>query len=136
MTLLSQLIAGQTEIELGRLDTKRDLTFVADTVDGFLRAGLATGVDGDVVQLGTGHAISIGELFELACSAAGTKATVKTDPRRLRPDASEVLVLESSPARAKQQLGWTPTTSLEDGVRKTVEWLRTRRLERGSFFQL
>ena len=37
-TILTQLIAGRTEIQLGRLDPRRDLTFVSDTVEGFIRA--------------------------------------------------------------------------------------------------
>jgi nucleoside-diphosphate-sugar epimerase len=67
--------------------------------------------------------VSIGELFEIAKHAVGVEATVKTDERRLRPDASEVLVLESDPAYAKQKLGWEPTTSLEEGLKRTAAWL-------------
>jgi UDP-glucose 4-epimerase len=136
ITMLSQLLAGQREIELGRLDTKRDLTCVSDTVDGFVRAGVAAGLDGEVVQLGTGRSVSIGELFEVACKVVGVDATVKTDPRRLRPDASEVLVLESDPARARELLGWTPQISLEAGVQQTVDWLRARKLQGGAYFQV
>lgn len=136
ITMLSQLLAGHKEIELGRLDTKRDLTFVSDTVDGFLRAGLATNVDGEVIQLGTGRTDSVADLFHLACKTIGVNATVRTDPRRMRPDASEVLVLQSDPARALELLGWTPTVSLEAGIAQTVEWLRTRQPQSGAHFQL
>src|SRR5215211_1712822 len=93
-TMLRQLIAGHPEIRLGRLDPRRDLTFVADTVDGFVRAALAPGIDGRTIQLGTGRAESIGELFELACRMLGTTAVPVEDPARLRPDASEVMVLQ------------------------------------------
>ena len=123
-SILVQLIAGRTEVQLGRLDPRRDLTFVADTVDGFLRAGLAESILGETIQLGTGRAVSIGELFEAACRALGVAATVSTDTRRLRPDASEVLVLESDPSIAAQKLGWTPSNSLEDGLRQTAAWMR------------
>lgn len=122
--MLSQLLAGRTEIELGRLDTRRDLTFVSDTVDGFLRAGELAGLEGQTIQLGTGRAVSIGELFEAACKVTGMAAQVKQDARRLRPDASEVLVLESDPSLARERLGWTPRVTLEEGVQRTADWLR------------
>lgn len=123
-TILAQLIAGRTEIELGRLDPRRDMTFVADTVDGFVRAADAPGIDGDTIQLGTGRAVSIQEIFDLAQQVTGARATVKTDERRLRPDPSEVLVLLSAPDRARDRLGWEPKVDLEDGLRRTAEWLR------------
>ena len=119
-----QLLAGRTEIRLGRLDPRRDLTFVADTVDGFVRAATAPGIEGEIIQLGTGRTVSIGELFALACRSSGSTPVVE-DPARLRPDASEVMVLQSDPARARELLGWEAQTSLEDGLRATVEWLRT-----------
>jgi nucleoside-diphosphate-sugar epimerase len=103
--------------------------FVDDTVRGFLAAADASNVEGETIQLGTGHAVSIQELFDMACRAArATGVTVKTDPRRLRPDPSEVLVLVSDPARARERLAWSPTTSLTEGLERTVRWLE-RNLE-------
>lgn len=136
ITMLSQLVGGRDEIELGRTDTRRDLTFVGDTVEGFLRAGIAENIDGEVIQLGTGRAVSVAELFEIACSILERRATIRTDARRLRPDRSEVLVLESDPTVARNSLGWTPRVTLEDGVRQTIDWLRMRRVHAGSHFQL
>ncbi len=126
-TMLVQLLAGKTEIRLGRLDTQRDLTFVSDTVDGFVRAAEAVGVEGDVIQLGTGTTVSIGDLFESACRVLGVSATVVQDPSRMRPDASEVLVLLSDPTRARQRLDWVPTMSIDDGLIRTAEWVGTHR---------
>lgn len=123
-TILVQLLAGKKKIALGSLAPKRDLTFVADTVDGFIRAATAESIDGEVIQLGTGRAESIGELFEIACRLLGVEAEVEQDQIRLRPDRSEVMVLQSDPARAKLRLGWEATTSLESGLTRTAEWLR------------
>lgn len=125
-TLLHQLLGGAKTVELGRLDTRRDLTFVADTVDGFVRAATAEGIDGATIQLGTGSSVSIGELFEACCAAARVQAEVRQDPRRMRPDASEVLVLESDPSLARARLGWEPQTSLAEGLRATAEWIRSQ----------
>ncbi len=123
-TMLRQLMAGREEVRLGRLDPRRDLTFVADTVDGFVRAATAPDIDGEVIQLGTGRSESIGELFAMACSLLGVEARAVEDPTRVRPDASEVLVLQSDPSRARERLGWSSTTDLEAGMRATIEWLR------------
>lgn len=123
-TMLRQMLAGETEIRLGRLDPRRDLTYVSDTVDGFVRAAVSHGIDGQTIQLGTGRSESIAELFAIACRLLGVDARPIEDPARLRPDASEVLVLQSDPTRARELLGWEATTSLEDGMARTIEWLR------------
>ena len=124
--ILTQLLAGRDEIELGRLDTSRDLTFVADTVDGFIRAAssCAPNVEGRVIQLGTGRTVTVKDLFDMAVRVIGTSAVITQDSRRLRPDASEVVTLLSEPALAQELLGWTPQVSLEDGLARTTEWLR------------
>jgi len=123
-TMLQQLLAGRSEVKLGRLDPRRDLTYVSDTVDGFIRAGAASGVDGMTIQLGTGRSESIAELFEIACRLLDVSARPVEEVERLRPEASEVMVLQSDPGRAKALLGWEAQTTLEDGLLKTIAWLR------------
>lgn len=123
-TMLRQLLSGAREIHLGRLDPRRDLTFVTDTVDGFVRAAMTDGLEGTTIQLGTGRTESIGELFAMACRLLEVDAVVIEDEARLRPDGSEVMVLLSDPTRAATLLGWQAETSLEDGLAATVEWLR------------
>jgi len=122
--ILTQLIAGRTEVELGRTDTRRDLTYVTDTVDGFVRAGIRPDLAGETIHLGTGRSATIQEIFDLALVATGARAVIKQDPRRLRPDASEVLDLLSSPDRARELLEWESTVSLEEGISRTAGWLR------------
>jgi UDP-glucose 4-epimerase len=122
-TMLAQLLRGATSIKLGRVDTRRDLTYISDTVEGFMRAAVAPGIDGQTIQLGTGTSPSIREIFDAACRALGKQAIIELDPTRLRPDASDVLVLESDPPRAKELLVWQPTVSLEDGLARTAEWM-------------
>lgn len=125
-TILTQLIAGKRRIELGNLDPRRDLTFVKDTVEGFVKAASVVGVEGSVVQLGTNRAVSIGELFETCCRALGMEAEVVQSEERFRPAAGEVMVLQSDYARAEQVLGWQPSTSLEEGLVETANWLSDR----------
>jgi NAD dependent epimerase/dehydratase len=123
-TLLVQLLAGKSEIKLGRVDTRRDLTFVADTVDGFVKAGAVDGIEGEVIQLGTGRTVSVGELFQIACKTVGASATVVHEEARLRPAGSEVLVLLADATKAKERLGWAPTVTLEEGLFSTARWLK------------
>jgi len=123
-TIIRQLLAGSGEVRLGRLDTRRDLTFVADTVDGLIRAATAEGAVGRTIQLGTGRAETIERVLELAARATGVTPRVVQVPERMRPDASEVLVLQSDPALAQELLGWRATTELEAGIEATIAWLR------------
>lgn len=125
-TVLAQLLAGQSEIRLGSAAPRRDFTYVTDTCVGFLRAAVADLPPGETVQLGTGTAVSIGELIQTCIEVTGQPADVVTDSERVRPDASEVQVLLSDPARAADRLGWRPTVSLADGLAATAEWLRPR----------
>lgn len=125
-TILNQLLAGADEVHLGALSPKRDFTYVADTADGFVRAATTDLAPGTVVQLGTGRTVSIAETFDLCLEATGSSASVTTDEDRFRPAGSEVEILLSDPTQAAEVLGWTPQTSLEDGLRATAEWLRGR----------
>jgi NAD dependent epimerase/dehydratase len=123
-TILTQLLQGSSQIALGRLDPRRDLTYVSDTVEGFVQAALASGVEGETIHLGTGEALAVGDLVGLCCQVLGVKASVRTDPRRLRPDRSEVEVLLSDPSRARERLGWTARVPLAEGIDRTARWLR------------
>lgn len=125
-TILGQLLAGSNEVRLGSLTPRRDLTFVADTVDGFVRMATSDLPQGTLVHLGTGHSVSIGELFQLCCKIIDADAQVVTDPERVRPDASEVQVLLSDPTRAKETIGWEPAHTLEEGLTETARWLEPR----------
>jgi NAD dependent epimerase/dehydratase len=123
-TIMAQLLAGRRRVRLGNLAPRRDLTFVGDTVRGFLAAGLVEGVEGQTIQLGTGRAESVEEVFRAACAACGVDASVETDPERLRPDRSEVMVLQSDPTLAARTLGWRADVVLEDGLAHTADWIR------------
>lgn len=124
--ILTQMIAGVDTIYLGSLHPRRDFTYVADTVDGFVRTAATETDPGEVLQLGTGTAVSIGELVEMCRSITGSEAVVSEDAVRVRPEASEVRVLLADPSEAKRRLGWQPRTSLEDGLRRTSEWISAR----------
>jgi NAD dependent epimerase/dehydratase len=122
--ILAQLLSGREEVELGNTAPKRDLTFVRDCVRGFLAAGTAEGIDGRTIQLGTGRAESIAEIFRAACTACGVSATIRQSSERMRPDKSEVMVLQSDPSLARKLLGWESEIGLEEGLAMTADWMR------------
>ena len=123
-TVLAQLLAGCTRLELGSLEPKRDLTYVGDTVAGFLAAGLAPGIEGRTIQLGTGRTDSVRDVVEAAMRACGVRAEIREAAERVRPARSEVMVLQSDPSLAAGLLGWRAAVSLEDGLRRTADWMR------------
>jgi NAD dependent epimerase/dehydratase len=123
-TILSQLLAGKTEISLGSLSPKRDLTYVADTVAGFLAAGETPAIEGRTIQLGTGRTDSVADIFQAACVACGVAARVKVSRERQRPASSEVMVLQSDPSLAREMLGWEAKITLAEGLARSASWMR------------
>lgn len=115
------------EIRLGNLQPTRDLNYVSDTVDGFVAAGSALGIVGQTINLGTGREIQIGELAALIGRLLGKDLRINSDQARMRPDASEVDRLLANNTKARNLLGWTPHTTLEEGLRLTIDWLRQNR---------
>lgn len=122
-TIITQALVRNT-IQLGNLDTTRDFTFVSDTVRGFLLAGSASSVEGGVFNLGTGVEIRIGEVAERIAGKIGHPVEILLAPERLRPEKSEVLRLISDNRLARETLGWSPQVSLDDGLDRTIAWIR------------
>lgn len=122
-TIITQCLTGGT-VRLGNLHPTRDLTFVADTVEGFLRAAAAPQADGRTVNLGTGREISIEQLARTIGDLIGRPVTIERDEGRERPEGSEVERLLADASLAQRLLGWEPQVSLEEGLRLTIEWVR------------
>lgn len=126
-TIITQALT-RPEIHLGATDTRRDFTFVTDTVSGFLKAAQTPGVEGQVFNLGTGREVTIAEVLERVLAYApafgvAQAPAVVTDPQRLRPAKSEVQRLLSDNAHARQALHWQPEVSFEEGLRQTMAWI-------------
>ncbi|WP_327131706.1 SDR family NAD(P)-dependent oxidoreductase [Streptomyces sp. NBC_01343] len=122
-TILAQLHAGAREIRLGSLSPTRDFTYVTDTAEGFLAVAECDRALGEVVNLGTGEEISIGDLARALIAASGRDAQVVVDASRLRPTGSEVHRLLSDNSRARDWAGWTPRVSLTQGLSLTSDWI-------------
>jgi len=121
-TIITQALT-RNRVLVGSLEPRRDLTFVSDTVDAFLRAGLAEGVIGETMNLGGNEEISIGDLAELIIRLVGRPVQIVRDAQRLRPERSEVMRLWSDNRRAQQLLGWHPKVGLESGLQQTIDWI-------------
>lgn len=120
-TTITQIASGRTEIELGALSPTRDFSFVQDTVDGMIAILEATGTDGETINLGSGHEISIADLVQLIASVMKATVTVVSKTERMRPDKSEVERLLADASKAKKMTGWTPRFAGRDGLRRGLE---------------
>jgi dTDP-glucose 4,6-dehydratase len=122
-TIISQALT-RDELHLGSLETCRDFTYVSDTVNGFLCAAEAQGVEGETFNLGTGREVSVAELVQAVGKLLGRELPVVQEEVRLRPEKSEVMRLLSDNRKAKARLGWQQQVPLEQGLSLTVEWIR------------
>jgi NAD dependent epimerase/dehydratase len=122
-TIIAQVLFHDV-LRLGNLDARRDLTFVADTVEGFLRAAEGAGVDGETFNVGSGEEIAIQDLAQRVANLVGKPLSIECDPSRLRPEKSEVQRLLSDSRRAQMRLHWEPKVGLDDGLERTIEWVR------------
>lgn len=123
-TVISQALSGVKVVKLGNLTPTRDLNYVTDTANGFIKVGMSDRAVGKVVNLGTGREISIGNLAERILSLVGSSAKIECETQRLRPENSEVERLCSNATLAKEVSDWKSEVSLNEGIKKTIEWLK------------
>jgi NAD dependent epimerase/dehydratase len=122
-TIISQALSGGV-VRLGSLHPTRDLNFVSNTVDGFMRAALEPAAVGRTVNLGSGREISIGDLAALIGRLMDCPLKIVTDKQRTRPPGSEVERLLASNELAASLLNWRPAVGLEEGLQRTVAWVK------------
>ena len=125
-TLIIQMLKGKQNIQLGATSPTRDFNFVGDIVEGFAAALKSDSVAGEVINLGSGFEISIGETARVIADAVGCDIEIETDNQRLRPVNSEVQRLWADNTKAKKILEWTPgyggLNGFQRGIQKTVSW--------------
>jgi len=126
-TIVTQALS-RGEIELGSLAPTRDFLYVEDTVSGLLGCGLTPGIEGEVINLGTGVEHSVGEVVSEVLRLLGCDVPVRTTDERLRPRLSEVERLVADATKARLLLDWESGVEFGEGLRRTVEWL-TRSLD-------
>jgi len=122
-TIITQALTSDI-VKLGSLDPVRDLTFVADTVQGFIRLAESKKAIGKTINTGTGRGISVGELAETIIQIANPNAKITCEQERIRPEKSEVLKLVCDNTQARKVAGWKPEYSLQDGLAITIAWMK------------
>lgn len=123
-TIITQLLAGKTEIKLGALHPTRDLLYVKDTAAGFVAIANSDKTIGEEINLASQLEISIGDLAEQLIQAINPGAMIVTDETRLRPEKSEVERLLGSAEKMRALTGWRPEHDLKRGIERTIEWFR------------
>lgn len=123
-TIISQLLAGATEIKLGSLAPTRDFNYVKDTVAGFLALAECDAAVGQEVNIATGVEISIGELAKELIDQINPNAKIVSEQQRVRPDQSEVERLLGDNAKIKSLTDWRPRYDLKAGLAETIAWMR------------
>lgn len=120
--IINQLMSGTTELQLGNITSKRDLTFVSDTAHAILLSLVGEGLVGETINIGSERSISIKDLVKQICEIFGKDVEIKIDTSRFRPHDVEVLVCDYG--KAFRLLGWKPTVSIRDGLAKTIDWVK------------
>ena len=121
-TIISQLLNGAQEIKLGDITPTRDLLFVKDTVNGFLKIAECNKLIGHEVNIATQSEISVGDLAQQLINYINPTAKIITDAIRLRPEKSEVFRLYGSNEKLKSFTDWNQNYTLEEGLKETIEW--------------
>lgn len=123
-TIITQILSGKTEINLGNLDPTRDLTFVKDTAEGFYEIYRSERTFGEATNIGMNEEISVGNLVLMIARLLGKDITVLQDGQRIRTGKSEVERLWCDNSKIKKLTGWAPTYQLESGLNETIEFLK------------
>ncbi|MHB8781213.1 MAG: SDR family NAD(P)-dependent oxidoreductase [Candidatus Geothermincolia bacterium] len=114
-----KMLAAETPLIFGNGDQTRDFVYVGDVVDAYIRA-LESG-SGELINIGTCQETSVNELYRLI-----QELTAFEEPPEYMPErAGELFRTCLAIGKAEKVLGWTPSTSMRQGLEKTLDWLRT-----------
>jgi nucleoside-diphosphate-sugar epimerase len=119
---ITALLSGERPTIYGDGEQTRDFTYVANVVDGVLRAAEAPDAAGRVINVATGTRISLNALLETLARILGVSA----DARHVEPRAGDVRDSQADIRRARALLGYEPKVGLEEGLRETIAWYRTK----------
>lgn len=123
-TIITQLLAGATEIKLGSIHPTRDFTFVRDTVTGFIAIAETQATIGEEINIASQQELSIGQLAREIIDQINPVARIVTEDMRVRPENSEVERLLGSNEKIRRLTGWQPEYTLQQGIRETIAWFR------------
>ena len=122
--IITQLLAGKTEIKLGSLTPTRDFNYVKDTVGGFISIYESDQTIGEEINIAAQTEVSIGHLAKELIRQINPKARIVCDEERIRPQKSEVGRLLGCNEKIRRLTDWTIQYSLEDGLKNTIEFMK------------
>lgn len=124
--IITQALSGRA-IHLGSLTPTRDFIFVLDTIDAFIKIAESPNTVGEVINIGSGTEISIGDLAKKIVSIVNKNekkdVPIFSEDIRKRPEKSEVNRLLADISKAKKLIGWEPKVSLDEGLKLTIDWI-------------
>jgi UDP-glucose 4-epimerase len=115
------LLEGRQPVIYGDGEQTRDFTYVANVVDGVLRACHAPKASGEVINVATGGRISLNELLRVMNAIVGTEISADYRPAR----QGDVRDSQADITKAQSLLGYSTLVALEEGLRRTLAWCRT-----------
>ena len=122
--IITQMLAGKKNLKLGNLHPTRDLTYVEDTVRGFLEIANAGALYGAITNIGMQNEISVKNLVDLISSILKVKVKIISDNERIRPPKSEVERLFCNNNKLKENTNWEPKFDIRRGLIKTISWIK------------
>lgn len=121
--IISQILSGSKELRLGALTPVRDFNYVKDTVEGFVSVASSDRCVGELVNIGFGKGITIGDLAKTIVEIMGGGVTIVSGEERIRPEKSEVMELLCANGRARELAGWEPSYTLKQGLLETIAFI-------------
>ncbi|MDD5023456.1 MAG: SDR family NAD(P)-dependent oxidoreductase [Candidatus ainarchaeum sp.] len=122
-TIVQQAVTTKT-IKIGSLNPKRDFTFVEDVARGFVKVAESESSIGEIINIGSGNAISIGEVIEKVKQIMGKDFEIELDLEKIRPEKSEVKLLICDNKKAKDLLEWEQRVSIEEGLKEVINYIK------------
>ncbi len=122
-TIITQILNGSKKLKLGNVTPTRDLTFVKDTVAGFLEIMKSPTLFGEATNIGMNEEISVGDLVAMIAQTMNAAVEIETETQRVRPGQSEVERLRCDNAKLLKHTGWKPQYTLKQGLSETVKFL-------------
>lgn len=123
-TIISQILSGNKKLTLGNISPTRDLTFVKDTVEGFIEIAKTSSLTGAVTNIGSGFEISVKDLAIKIARLFNMEIDFNTVSERQRPENSEVERLFCDNNKIITNTKWRPQYSLEQGLLQTIDWIK------------
>lgn len=122
-TIICQIAAGRTEVQLGDLTPTRDFNYVSDTCNGLVALAENANLLGEVINIGSNSEISVQATLELIRELMGSDIDFVTDKNRLRPDSSEVMRLVCNNSKILRTTSYQPQVGIREGLQRTINWL-------------